>query len=63
MNKQDKRQQPCLRALAADELLEDEASKLLTQNYPLLAAADSQKHVQDLLKHGLSSPVMRKPRY
>lgn len=41
MNKQGKRQQPCLRALAADELLEDEASKLLTQNYPLIAAADS----------------------
>lgn len=42
MNKHDNRQQSCLRALADDELLEAEASKLLTQNYPLLSAAPAQ---------------------
>lgn len=41
MNKQDNKQQSWLRALAADELLEAEANKLLTQNYPFIAAADS----------------------
>lgn len=41
MNKQDNRQQSCLRALAADESLEAEAGELLTHNYPLIATADS----------------------